>query len=139
MRKLVFALSVSKLLSPPNDVGRMPEKEFVSKTTEISDTSFPIDADIVPSTPSDDTSNILTCSPEQVIPVQLHTVLSGIPPVQLQPSTPPRPFIFVAAATSHIASSFGVAVGAAVGECVGLGVGAEVGEFDGAPEGCSEG
>ena len=108
----------------------------MSKTTEVRVTSFPIDADIVPSTPRDDTSSVLTCSPEQIIPVQLHTVLSGTPPVQLHPDTPPKLFRFVAAATSHIASSLGVAVGA---EVVGYDVGLWLGCPDGSPEGCPDG
>jgi hypothetical protein len=138
-KKFVFALSVFKLLKSPNEDGRTPANEFKSNTNEVSDTSFPIEGEMVPTTPFDETSTAITNTPSQVTPLQPHTLLSGIRPVHRHPLTPPRLFKFVAAATSHIASSLGIAVGAAVGDRVGLKVGAEVGVIDGWLEGSADG
>lgn len=139
------------MLRLPKLDGRGPLKEFSLITNDSNDTNFPIDGEIVPTTPFDGKLIILTNKPEHVIPVQLHTVLSGIPPVQDQPLTLLSAFAFVAADTSHIAPSFVVTVGDAVGDKVGFEVGkplgqregspdgSDVGWLDGSPEGCSDG
>jgi hypothetical protein len=137
IRTFLFAFNVSKLLKLPNVDGRGPLNEFPLITNEISDTTFPIDGDIVPSTPfTDDKSTTVTNGPEHAIPVQLHTERSGMSPVQDHPLTPLKECVLVAAATSHMASSFGVAVGAAV---LGFDVGTPLGCSVGCPEGCSLG
>ena len=130
-----FARSVSRLPKLPKPEGRDPLKELPLSTKEVKDANLPIEADIDPTTPFDDKSTALTCRPEQDTPVQPQTTLSGIEPEQDQPTIPLRVFVFVAAAMSHIAASFSVAVGAAVGGTVGFGEGAP----EGCPEGCPEG
>lgn len=133
--KLVFAFNVSKLLKLPKLDGRGPLKEFPLITNDVSDSSFPIDGDNVPTTPLEDKSTSLTSTPEHTIPVQLHTELSGTLPVHDHPLKDVNEFVLAAAATLHIASSLSVAVGAAVGDTVGFGDGMAVGQ----PEGCPEG
>ena len=137
--ELPFAFSVSKLPKLPKLEGRAPLNVLPLSTNDVKDTSFPIDEDIDPTTPLEDRSTALTCRPEQDTPLQPQTTLSGMEPVQDHPTIVLKDFVFVAAATSHIAASFSVAVGAAVGGTVGFGEGAPLGCSEGCPDGCPEG
>jgi len=76
-RKFVFTFSVFRLLKLPSVDGSTPENEFVSNTSEVRVPSLPMDGEIVPTTPPDDTSTAVTSTPLQLIPVQLHTAVSG--------------------------------------------------------------
>lgn len=135
----MFPFNVNKLLKLPKLDGKGPLKELSLITNDVNDTIFPIDGDIVPTTPFADKSNILTNRPVHVIPLHVHTAEVGTPPEQDHPVTPLNELVLVAAATSHMASSLGVAVGAALGATVGFEVGVDVGQPEGSPEGCLEG